>query len=133
MRIHTSEIERQTDQDYMSRKLAHYNTWLFAKQDPAEKYPGFPDDIERERMIASLKAATAEKAEKKAAAPAVHKPKAKAKRKSTAEGPTKQDKAVEIYRELNGVKEDVIAAIQSELGMSLAGATTYFYNARKLA
>jgi hypothetical protein len=131
MKIHASEIERQTDQDYMSRKLVHYNTWLFAKQDPAEKYPGFPDDVERDRAVANLKAATVKQAEKKERP--VHKPAVKAKRKSSAEGPTKQDKATDIYRELNGVKEDVIAAIQSELGMSLAGATTYYYNARKLA
>jgi hypothetical protein len=48
------------------------------------------------------------------------------------EGPTKQSKAVEIFDRLKGEKEAVISAIKEELAMSEAGATTYFYNAKKI-
>lgn len=44
---------------------------------------------------------------------------------------TKQEAAQAIFKRLNGVRKDVIIAIQTELGMSEAGATTYFYNAKK--
>ena len=46
---------------------------------------------------------------------------------------TKQEKAMEIYLRLDGVRGDVVQAIQADLGMSLAGATTYFYNCKKAA
>ena len=45
---------------------------------------------------------------------------------------TKQEAAQAIFKRLSGVRKDVIAAIQTELGMSEAGATTYFYNAKKV-
>lgn len=48
-------------------------------------------------------------------------------------GPTKQSKAVEIYKRLKGEKNATIAAIRTELEMTEAGATTYFYNAKKIA
>lgn len=60
-------------------------------------------------------------------------PKAKVKAAKGAKTGTKQEAAVEIYKRLSGDKAAVIAAIMSELGMSTAGATTYFYNAKKLA
>ena len=68
-------------------------------------------------------------------APAVVKaPKAtKAPRAASASGPTKADRALEIFKRLGGDKAAVIAAIKDELSMSDAGATTYFYNAKKLA
>lgn len=49
------------------------------------------------------------------------------------EGPTKQSKANEIFVRLGGDKEKVIAAIQTECSMTVAGATTYFYNAKRVA
>lgn len=45
---------------------------------------------------------------------------------------TKQAKAVEIFKRMNGSKE-AVTTIMQELGMSKAGATTYFYNAKKLS
>ena len=123
--------------DYLTRKLAHYNEWLL---DPKRKagsgpYPGFPEDVELEKAVRKMQAEAVAKVKTErwknanAAAPK----KERAKRAKRTEGPTKQDRAVEIYRELNGDKATVISAIQERLGMSVAGATTYFYNAKKLA
>ncbi len=133
-----AEKAKLKDPDYGTRKLAHYNVWLLdpnRKPYPADRYPGFPEDVEREQAVAAYRKEFVERAETKAAKPA--KPKAvkppKVKRAKKTDGPTKQDRAVEIYKRLNGVKGDVIQMIQAELGMSLAGATTYFYNAKKLA
>ena len=120
--------------DYLQRKLDHYNAWLM---DPKRElgsgpYPGFPEDIKVKAGRAIMQAEAKAKVEAKAAKAA--KPKAvKAKRAPKASGPTKQDRVVEIYKRLSGDKAQVISAIQTELGMSVAGATTYFYNAKKLA
>ena len=120
--------------DYLQRKLDHYNAWLM---DPKRAvgsgpYPGFPEDIKVKAGRAILQAEAKAKAEAKAAKPKAEKaPKAKRARKT--EGPTKQERAVEIYKRLAGDKAQVIQAIQTELEMSVAGATTYFYNAKKLA
>jgi hypothetical protein len=133
---------------YMDRKLAHYNVWLVDNSREAGKpYPGFPEDKQAspvkfrmknmqtmnafqqydhdvaERRAASSLVAKAEKAPKVA-----KKPKA-----PRASGPTKADRALEIFKRLGGDKAAVIAAIKDELSMSDAGATTYFYNAKKLA
>lgn len=120
--------------DFGTRKLAHYNEWLL---NPARKvedgpYPGFPEEIALEAGRVKLKAEFAERAATKAATKPVGAPKVKkAKKKPAGAGPTKADRAVEIYRELGGDKANVIAAFQERLEMSLAGATTYFYNSKK--
>lgn len=121
--------------DYLTRKLAHYNQWLLdPKRTPGKPYGGFPEDIAQAKALEAYKADFAERkakvAEPKAKVPRA--PKAKKARKEGS-GPTKQDKAVEIFQRLSGDKATVIATIQNELGMSLAGATTYYYNAKKLA
>jgi ribosomal protein L7/L12 len=120
--------------DYLQRKLDHYNKWLCDPARPVGSgpYPGFPEDVKLKAGVAKLQAEAKAKVEAKAAKPKAEKaPKVKRARK--AEGPTKQERAVELYKRLNGSKVEVIQAIQTELGMSLAGATTYFYNAKKLA
>jgi hypothetical protein len=115
------------ESNYLTRKLAHYNAWL---NDPKRKfgtiYPGFPED---HPAVAAEKAAAA--AEPKSTKTA--KPKAKAEKKAKSTGSSKQDRAVEIFREFNGDRKQVIAAIVERLAMSTAGATTYFYNAKKIA
>ena len=64
------------------------------------------------------------------AAPVVAKPKAK----RTKSGVSKKDRALEIYREtIHFGKEGVIGAFMEQLDMSKAGATTYFYNCKKVA
>jgi len=129
---------------YLDRKLAHYNVWLVDNSREAGKpYPGFPEDMQArpvkfrmknmqtmnafEQFDSDMKARSAKpKAEK---APKV----AKEPRAPRASGPTKADRALEIFKRLGGDKAAVIAAIKDELSMSDAGATTYFYNAKKLA
>jgi hypothetical protein len=44
---------------------------------------------------------------------------------------TKQEAAMAIFQRHNGNRKAVIADIKTELGMSDAGATTYFYNAKR--
>jgi hypothetical protein len=129
---------------YLDRKLAHYNVWLVDNsREIGKPYPGFPEDKQArpvkfrmknmqtmnafEQFDSDMKARSAKpKAEK---APKV----AKEPRAPRSSGPTKADRALEIYKRLSGDKAAVIAAIKDELSMSDAGATTYFYNAKKLA
>lgn len=122
--------------EFCTRKLAHYNAWLMDNKRPfGVPYAGFPEEAELlKRASKRAKRIAADViVEAKASAKAkVAKPKAKrAARKG--DGPTKQELACKIYARLAGDKAQTIAAIQSELGMSPAGATTYYYNARKLA
>ena len=45
--------------------------------------------------------------------------------------PSKRSQAVEIFKGMPGAaRKDVIAAIQSQLGMSKAGASTYYQHAK---
>ena len=44
---------------------------------------------------------------------------------------TKQEAAMAIFQRHSGNRKAVIADIKNELGMSDAGATTYFYNAKR--
>ena len=129
---------------YLDRKLAHYNVWLVdSSREAGKPYPGFPEDKQArpvkfrmknmqtmnafEQFDSDMKARSAKpKAEK---APKV----AKEPKAPRASGPTKADRALEIFKRLGGDKAAVIAAIKDELSMSDAGATTYFYNAKKLA
>lgn len=53
--------------------------------------------------------------------------------KETTKRVTKAARAQEIYTKYAGDKKQIIEAFISELGMSKAGATTYFYNAKKAA
>ena len=122
--------------DYLTRKLAHYNQWLLDPKRHVSQgpYPGFPDDVAQEKAVEAYKAdfveRKAEVAEPKAKVVRIAKAK---KARKEGSGPTKQEKAVEIFQRLFGNKAAVISTIQDELAMSLAGATTYYYNAKKLA
>jgi len=129
---------------YLDRKLAHYNVWLVDNSREAGKpYPGFPEDKQarpvkfRMKNMQTMNAFEQFDSDMKArsAKPvAVKAPKvAKEPRAPRATGPTKADRALEIFKRLSGDKAAVIAAIKDELSMSDAGATTYFYNAKKLA
>lgn len=119
------------DQAFMTRKLEHYNKWLLdPKRASGTVYPGFPE----EAKLIKARAKLAEDVQAKAKAKVEKAVAVKAKKaKKVAGAPTKQDLAVGIFNRLNGDKAAVVSAIQAELGMSLAGATTYFYNAKKLA
>jgi hypothetical protein len=129
---------------YLDRKLAHYNVWLLDRsRDIGKPYPGFPEDqrgeparrkVVKVEMNETVSSAVMSNVVASVTAKASKPVQAKApKAKKTSGAPTKQDLALEIFKRLGGVKAETIAAIQSELGMSAAGATTYFYNAKKIA
>lgn len=127
---------------YMDRKLAHYNAWLINNdREIGKPYPGFPEDKQPSAVKFRMKNMQTmnafEQLDHDLKARKVSKPKAekapKVARAPRASGPTKADRALEIFKRLGGDKAAVIAAIKDELSMSDAGATTYFYNAKKLA
>jgi hypothetical protein len=121
--------------EYLSRKLAHYNEWLLDKTRPfGQPYPGFPEDLKQrkgKKMPSNVIADMTNVLTKAKAAPAKAVKAKKAKRVGAS--PTKGDLALQVYKRLNGEKTQVISELQTGLGMSLAGATTYFYNAKKAA
>lgn len=127
--------------EYLDRKLAHYNVWLLDKtREFGKPYPGFPEDLKRnkgKKMPSNVIADMTQVLTGTKTAPAASKAKAvKAKTAKKSDGPragSKGDLALAIYKRLDGDKNAVISAIQTEIGMSAAGATTYFYNAKKLA
>ena len=95
----------------------------------AESYMEQPEDAYDEEQPTTV----ASKVAKAVAKPAV---KAKATVKVAKEKiarVTKASRAQEIYKKFAGDKKQVIEAFIAELGMSKAGATTYFYNAKKAA
>lgn len=120
--------------EYLSRKLAHYNEWLLdPKREFGTVYPGFPEDqsvVKRARKVATEVIVEAKKTAKAKTPPAKKVTKKRPAR--SGDGPTKQDLACKIYQRFAGDKASTIEAIQAELGMTTAGATTYFYNARKI-
>ena len=133
---------------YLDRKLAHYNVWLVDNsREIGKPYPGFPEDkqpsavkfrMKNMQTMNAFQQYDHDVAERRAASSLVAKaakaPKvAKEPRAPRTSGPTKADRALEIFKRLGGDKGAVIAAIKDELSMSDAGATTYFYNAKKLA
>lgn len=124
------------DNDFMQRKLDHYNAWLLNPKRKVEDgpYKGFPEEVERAAKLAKGRAIMeAERAAKPAKPAKVVKTKVAAKRPRTG-GPTKQERALEIYRaNIKLSKDNLIAIIREKLDMSPAGATTYYYNAKKLA
>lgn len=127
--------------EYLDRKLAHYNEWLLDKnREFGVPYKGFPEDLiklkGKKKMPSNVIADMTQVLTGAKAAPAASKAKAKPKAAKKSDGPragSKGDLALAIYKRLDGDKTAVISAIQTEIGMSQAGATTYFYNAKKLA
>lgn len=121
--------------EYLDRKLKHYNQWLMdPKRDLKipKPYPGFPEDLEHQRGIESLRndfSKRQEVKEKQQNEISVDKP--KKVRVKKVEGPSRQVQAQEIYKRLNGDRTTVVQAIQDELGMPPGSAMTYFYNAKK--
>jgi hypothetical protein len=121
--------------DYGTRKLAHYNKWLLDRDRiPGVPYAGFPEDNIKPKgkkmqspVVASM-ASTLSGKKGPSVAPAVKKT---AKISTGPKSGTKTEAAIAIYNRHSGIKALTITAIQTELGMSLAGATTYFYNAKK--
>lgn len=110
----------QEQVEYGNRKLAHYNAWLMDTKRPfGVAYPGFPEDMEAPKAAKRMTKVT-DKVAKKGSG------------KTPAMRVTKLDQAKELFK-ANGFKgrEFMVALFMTELSMSKAGATTYFYNAQK--
>lgn len=142
---------------YSERKLAFYNEWLTdTKRKLGEPCPTFPEDLNRTPVtvkgkkmtdvtvpstpevasavmagIAGTLTGEAPAVDVKPAKKAKGLPKASDRVKGKAREGSKLEQAISIFQRLGGDKAATIAEIQSACGMSLAGATTYFYNAKK--
>jgi len=116
-------MNAQEQVEYGNRKLAHYNAWLMDSKRPfGVAYAGFPEDVEAPK--AKRVAKVTDKVTKKGAVPA----KMKAKRS----GVTKLDQAKALFAANTKLSRvNMIALFREQLQMSLAGATTYYYNAQK--
>lgn len=121
------EVRRNLDENqaFLTRKLEHYNAWLMDTKRPfTEIYPGFPEEQDFEAK------SKRKRAERRSSLPLPTPKKVTRERPKKGE-PTKQERAVRLV-ELNPNKDEAINAIMSQLNMSKAGATTYFYNAKKI-
>lgn len=114
----------QEQVEYGNRKLAHYNAWLMDSKRPfGVAYPGFPEDTEAPKAAKRMTKVTDKVAKKGKVA-------VKAKRAS--KGVTKLDQAKALFKANDKLaRVNMIALFQEKLGMSLAGATTYWYAAQK--
>jgi hypothetical protein len=125
-RVKEEVITNNSDkhQEDLTNRLKHYNEWLMDNNRPIPSvYPGYPDDFK------------AENNKRKKSTVSTLIPTTPTTRqtvmKRTKTG-TKQVEATNIVRKI-GVdrKEECIKTIVSQLSMTLTGATTYFYNARR--
>jgi hypothetical protein len=114
----------QEQVEYGTRKLAHYNAWLLDTKRPfGVAYPGFPEDLEAPKAAKRVTKVT-DKVTKKG--------KVAVKAKRASKGETKLDQAKALFK-ANGFKgrEFMVALFMTELNMTKAGATTYWYSAKK--
>jgi hypothetical protein len=120
--------------EYLTRKLKHYNEWLMNPKRSliAGAYPGFPEDVSYREIIQGMREdfqerrVVAEKQHEEKKLDKQKKPRAK-----KIEGPSRLVQAQEIYKRLNGDRAAVVQAIQDELEMPASSAMTYFYNSKK--
>lgn len=109
-------------QNLYTEKLAHYNAWLMDNKRPfGQPYPGFPKQAQIDVLAGLTQPEPVKKTRVMKSAPKVAK---------TARVGTKLDQARALYKP-EMAREAVVALFMSELGMTKAGATTYFYNVRK--
>lgn len=127
--------DMQKLQDLYTEKLAHYNEWLMDnKRSFGRPYPGFP----KQKQIDVLAGLAPAEPEKKSRAKKTEKVEAaktlkKAVKATRGGGGTKLEMARALYAKANNTSRDeVVAMFMSQLGMTKAGATTYFYNVRKV-
>ena len=121
-----------------TERLRHYNEWLMDDtRDVTSTYPGFPGDSKKEKttvMVDKPEVAPINPKKGSKNSMKIQNVGIKVARSTISKGPktgTKQAKAIEIVRKL-GVdqKAQAIDTIMHDLGMSKAGATTYFHNSR---
>ena len=132
-------------QEELTDRLKHYNEWLTDKtRNFTSLYPGYPGDAEKKNTTlpgypgivvenpetTPIKSTKGSKNSmniqnvgvKVASTQVMKRPKAS----------TKQANAITIVQNVGiDKKHDAIAKIMTDLGMSKAGATTYFHNARR--
>lgn len=115
--------------DQLQARLDHYNKWLMDPNRPfVSTYPGFPDDKKLENARKKL----AEDFSKRNIKVVDIVPKKRAKSPKKASGfVSLKSLASELYAKHSGNKELVINDLINTGGMTKAGATTYFYNAKK--
>lgn len=142
--------------EFLKRKMNDYNAWLGDKtRNYSKPYPGFQEEIEmltkppvdfpKEVLDNEAAAVKDSKGKPTTRRKATNRRKAsvKVKRESKYMNNTntvdvnvkvsKKTRSFELYEALIGQgKKAVIDAYKAELNMSDAGATTYFYNAKKL-
>lgn len=117
-------MSMQRLQTLYTEKLAHYNVWLMDSKRPFGKpYPGFPkqseiNDLQGPVEPETIKIPRAPKTVKIAGV--------------KAKTGTKLDAARKIFNTTPGfTRTQIIAKFIEELGMSKAGATTYYYSCQK--
>lgn len=113
-------MSEQRKIELLNEKLSHYNKWLGDSKRPlTQVYPGFP----KQKELNVLCGLTVEEAPAKAA---------KKVRTAAPAGSTKLEAARKLFAANKSLsRTDMIALFMTELTMSKAGATTYFYNAQK--
>jgi hypothetical protein len=121
-----------------TERLRHYNEWLMDDtRDVTSTYPGFPGDSKKEKTTVMVdKPEVAPINPKKGSKNSMKIQNVSMKVASTQvmkrpKASTKQANAITIVQNVGiDKKHDAIAKIMADLGMSKAGATTYFHNAR---
>lgn len=110
----------QRQQELLDAKLSHYNAWLTDKsRDLTSRYPGFPFQHELDVLCGC-------------ADPIVEPAPRKTRQPKAVGGKTKLEQAKELIASNRTMSRgEIIALFQTNLGMSKAGATTYWYSAQK--
>lgn len=121
--------------DELQDRLNHYNDWLMDdKRATGVTYPGYPGDKARKPTTTTVEKPKVAPVKPKKGKSVMKIETVGVKMAKVSRGPktgTKQAKAIDIVRVLGvSAKTESIDKIMAELGMSKAGATTYFHNAR---
>lgn len=109
----------------LEAKLKHYNAWLLnPKRGFTDAYPGFPQQRELD-ILSGLTPPAPIKASR------ASKPKAQAPKASVRKGSKLEMARVLFERMVDRSRASVVEAFMSELSMTKAGATTYFYTVNR--
>lgn len=104
-------------QALLQRRLDHYNEWLMDNnREVGIPYPGFPESEEPAVEVKPAKNLTT-----------VVKSVKDTKAKKVKGAPTKKEQAAKIFARVGGLKNPAIMAFITELDMTRAGASSYFY------
>lgn len=117
--------------DELTDRLRHYNDWLLdPNREFTSTYPGYPGDEDTEKE-SKVKIVPIIKKRKEKSVMKISTVGMKVMDVKAPKAGTKQAKAIEIVESMGvDAKHEAIQAIMDKIGMSKAGATTYFHNAR---